>query len=139
MPVIINKNNFPLVVITLDGDMTIEGYQNLTTEWENLYINKENFYFIFHTINNGKIKLKILYMLAMFIKKMKRYPEQYLLRSIIVLEKTKKFERSLLRLLFSIQAPSAPVYLVTSIEESVVTHKDLLEDKELSKNIICYK
>jgi hypothetical protein len=136
---IITKNHFPLVIVTLDGNISMEDIQKLMDECESLYLNKKDFYFIFNTLNLGKINFKNIFKIASFIKKMKLKSVQYLKRSIVIIDKTHIFQRNLIRLIFSIQSPSAPVFIAGNAEESLSIHTLLLNNKELPKHITCYK
>ena len=41
--------------------------------------------------------------------------------------------------MFSLQSPTAPVYIANDAEESMMIHEKLLNDEDLPKNIISYK
>jgi len=136
---IINKKHLPIVLVILDGDVKMVDLQLVMDEWESLYNTKTEFFFIFNTLKCGSFSVSYIFKLATFIKKMKSRPIQYLLRSIIIVDKSMTFERNIIKLIFSIQSPCAPIYLVENAEDSLDLHTKLLNNEEISPNIICYK
>lgn len=132
-----DKSNLPLVTITLNGEINAEHFNDFIAQWVNLLQKKEKFYFIFDTQNCGYINVKYLFKIAAFIKKIKTLPEQYLERSIIMLNNSAL--RTLLKLLFSVQSPSAPVYVCRTMEDAIIVNRLLLENKSLPKGIMVYK
>lgn len=132
-----DKSNLPLVNVKLNGEINAEYFNDFIAQWVNLLQKKEQFYFIFNTENCGYINVKYLFKIAVFIKKIKALPEQYLQRSIIMLNNSAL--RSLLKLLFSIQSPSAPVYVCRTMEDAYIVNGLLIENKPLPNGIMVYK
>lgn len=133
----ISLKHFPIVLVTLYDNLTNENVQELMDIWKSLYLEKKDFYFIFNTIDSGRIELKHSFTIAYFIKKMKTEPIQYLKRSIIIIDKSMTFERGIIKLIFSIQSPSAPVYIADTTKEGLELHTKLLNN-EIPKDIIYY-
>ena len=132
-----DKSNLPLVNVKLNGEINTEYFNDFIAQWVNLLQKKENFYFIFNTVNCGYINVKYIFKIALFIKKIKTLPEQYLQRSIIILNNSAL--RTLIKLLFSIQSPSAPVYVCRTMEDAYCVNGLLNDNKPLPKGIMVYK
>lgn len=99
-----------------------EDFDNFTNKWRELYDKKENFTFIFDTINTRLVNPYYCFLMASFISELKRNQTQYLNFSVIVV---KNFAvRVLLNIIFSIQKPVAPVYLI----ENNLNNKLLIND-----------
>jgi len=136
---LVNKKHFPLVLINLEGIVTGENVDFIIKEWTDLYKEQKEFFFIFNTTKFKNVNLRDIYRLTKFIKKFKNEPVQYLKRSIIIIDKSKTFQRNIIRFIFSIQSPTAPVYIANTAEESMLIHNNLLNDEPLPKHIISYK
>ena len=105
-----NYNNFPNVHVTFGKLNSTEEFNILTTEWLRLYEQKIPFTFIFDTTNLEVYNIKYSFKMSAFIYRLKKEPEQYLHRSIILVKNS--FIQHLLDLIFFIQSPVAPVYIV---------------------------
>lgn len=104
-------------------------------EWLKLYNNEKDFIFIFNAKNVGFIPIKYSFKMSAFIKSLKKKPYQYLKKSIIIINN--KFTKILLDIIFMIQPPVAPVYIIykkndnNNIEEII---NDLLNSKKPNYN-----
>lgn len=105
-----NYDNFPNVHVTFGKLNSNEDFNILTTEWLRLYEQKIPFTFIFDSSNLEVYNIKYSFKMSSFIKRLKRQPIQYLQRSIIIVNNS--FIQSLLDLIFFIQSPVAPVYII---------------------------
>ena len=105
-----NYDNFPNVHVTFGKLNSNEDFNILTNEWLRLYEQKIPFTFIFDSSNLEVYNIKYSFKMSAFIKRLKRQPEQYLQRSIIIVNNS--FIQSLLDLIFFIQSPVAPVYII---------------------------
>ena len=78
------------------------------------YDNFTNVHVTFGKLNsNEDFNIKYSFKMSAFIKRLKRQPVQYLQRSIIIVNNS--FIQSLLDLIFFIQSPVAPVYIIKDI------------------------
>ena len=105
-----NYDNFPNVYVTFGKLNSNEEFNKLTNEWLRLYEQKIPFTFIFDSSNLEVYNIKYSFKMSAFIKRLKRQPVQYLQRSIIIVNNS--FIQSLLDLIFFIQSPVAPVYII---------------------------
>jgi len=106
-----NYDNFPVVNVEFNG--VIENNDDFVffiNEWKKLYNEKKDFEFVFDTSGCGLINPKYSFYMAFFIKKLKKKPKQYLKKSKIYIYH--KFILYLLKLIFYIESPVAPVHLV---------------------------
>ena len=105
-----NYDNFPLVHVTFGKLNSTEDFNQFINEWLNLYIKKVEFTFIFDTTNLEVYNIKYSFKMSAFIHRLKKEPIQYLQKSIIIVNNS--FIQSLLDLIFFIQSPVAPVYII---------------------------
>ena len=105
-----NYDNFPNVHVTFGKLNSNEDFNILTNEWLRLYEQKIPFTFIFDSTNLEVYNLKYSFKMSEFIYKLKKKPIQYLQKSIIIVNNS--FIQSLLDLIFFIQSPVAPVYII---------------------------
>tara|TARA_B100001093_G_scaffold371534_1_gene356515 strand:- start:299 stop:700 length:402 start_codon:yes stop_codon:yes gene_type:complete len=110
-----NYDNFPNVYVTFGKLNSTEEFNILTNEWLRLYEQKSPFTFIFDSSNLEVYNIKYSFKMSAFIYRLKKEPEQYLQRSIILV--TNSFIQSLLDLIFFIQSPVAPVYIIRQKED----------------------
>tara|TARA_B100000161_G_C33303085_1_gene303760 strand:+ start:62 stop:463 length:402 start_codon:yes stop_codon:yes gene_type:complete len=127
-----NYNNFPNVHVTFGKLNSTEEFNILTTEWLRLYEQKIPFTFIFDTTNLEVYNIKYSFKMSAFIYRLKKEPEQYLQRSIILVKNS--FIQHLLDLIFFIQSPVAPVYIVRENDD---IHK-ILDGEEVDRCKIIY-
>lgn len=105
-----NYDNFPNVYVTFGKLNSNEEFNILTNEWLKLYEQKIPFTFIFDSSNLEVYNIKYSFKITEFIYKLKKEPIQYLEKSIIIVNNS--FIQSLLDLIFFIQSPVAPVYII---------------------------
>ena len=117
--------NFPIVKV--DFNKTINNnaeFNDFLVNWTLLYQNKTDFSFIFNTVEVGLVNPKYCFKMTKFIRKLKKFPHQYLQKSIIIVSNS--YIKYLLNLIFRIQKPVAPVYIFSSNEP---VNYDLLLNK----------
>ena len=85
-------------------------FYDFICRWLNLYDIQKDFTFIFNAEEVGYVPIKYSFKMALFIKSLKTRNRQYLKKSIIIIKN--KFARALLDLIFMIQSPVAPVYII---------------------------
>ena len=110
-----NYDNFPNIYVTLGKLNSNEEFNILTNEWLRLYEQKLPFTFIFDSSNLEVYNIKYSFKMSAFIHRLKKEPEQYLQKSIILV--TNSFIQYLLDLIFFIQSPVAPVYIIRKKED----------------------
>jgi hypothetical protein len=125
-----NYDNFPNVYVTFGKLNSTEEFNILTSEWLRLYEQKIPFTFIFDTTNLEVYNIKYSFKMSAFIHRLKKEPEQYLQRSIILV--TNSFIQNLLDLIFFIQSPVAPVYIVRENDDI----QKILDGEEIDCKII---
>ena len=125
-----NYDNFPNVYVTFGKLNSTEEFNILTSEWLRLYEQKIPFTFIFDTTNLEVYNIKYSFKMSAFIPRLKKEPEQYLQRSIILV--TNSFIQNLLDLIFFIQSPVAPVYIVRENDDI----QKILDGEEIDCKII---
>ena len=109
---------------------TDEEFNILTDEWLRLYEQKKPFTFIFDLSNLEVYNIKYSFKMSAFIYRLKREPEQYLQKSIIIV--TNSFIQYLLDFIFYIQSPIAPVYIVKENDDI----QKILDGEEIDCKII---
>jgi hypothetical protein len=125
-----NYDNFPNVYVTFGKLNSTEEFNILTSEWLRLYEQKIPFTFIFDTTNLEVYNIKYSFKMSAFIHRLKKEPEQYLQKSIILV--TNSFIQHLLDLIFYIQSPVAPVYIVRENDDI----QKILDGEEIDCKII---
>ena len=127
-----NYDNFPNVHVTFGKLNSNEDFNILTNEWLRLYEQKIPFTFIFDSSNLEVYNIKYSFKMSAFIHRLKKEPEQYLQKSIILV--TNSFIQHLLDLIFFIQSPVAPVYIVREKEDI----QKILDGEEVERCKIIY-
>lgn len=101
---------FPTVKVFFDKTIeNMDDFINFTNQWLELYNNQIDFNFVFDTKEIGIIHPKYCIYMAFFIRLLKKKPVQYLKSSEIYLYNKTVF--NLLKIIFNIEKPVAPVYL----------------------------
>ena len=118
-------------IVKVKLNKTIENdpdFYDFTVRWLNLYELKKDFTFIFNADSVGYVPIKYSFKMALFIKSLKTRNRQYLKKSIIIIKN--KFARALLDLIFLIQSPVAPVYIIQDHElvETILENRDNLNN-----------
>lgn len=108
--------NFPYVLVKLNS--TIEDdddFEAFTAEWLSIYNRQKNFEFIFDARRVGWIPIKYAFKMSTFISNLKELNNTSLKRSVMISDSS--FVKAILGLIFTIQSPVAPVYIVSNLEE----------------------
>ena len=133
-----NRDNLPEIKVTFTGkDLTDDLFLSFLQEWNNCDILETPYSYYFDTSNGmGKPKLKYAFGMAAFIKKKKKEPVKYLNHSIIYVTSRRNY--LLLRIIFNLSSPIAPVYIVTENNEEFNRKlKDaILNNTKLPENIL---
>lgn len=118
-----NYNDFPLVKIKLNNSINNDNdYNDFVNKWIELYERKTPFWFIIDTTNIGMVSISYAYKMGNFIKNLKKngvlkYGNQWLQRSIIIVNNN--IIASLLKIVFYVSPPIAPVFIVKSKVDSI--------------------
>jgi hypothetical protein len=123
-------DHYPNVYVTFGKLETDEEFNILTDGWLRLYEQKKPFTFIFDTTNLEVYNIKYSFKMSAFIYRLKKEPEQYLKKSIILVNNS--FIQYLLDFIFYIQSPVAPVYIVKENDDI----KKILDGEEIDCKII---
>jgi hypothetical protein len=106
-----NTELFPIVKVDLSGTIkSDDDFADFTNNWLNLYNNERDFTFEFDTKNVGLVNPKYCIYVALFIQNLKKRKTQYLKCSSIYVYN--KYVYNLLKFIFSIQSPVAPIQLI---------------------------
>lgn len=106
-----NYDDFPYVRVKFSNTIeNSEDFDSFLAGWIDLYNQKQKFIFIFDTINVGFVNPKYCVKMAMFIHNLKQREIQYLQKSFIIV--SSKLVERLLELIFFLQKPVAPVYII---------------------------
>tara|TARA_B100000123_G_scaffold252394_1_gene212694 strand:- start:1797 stop:2219 length:423 start_codon:yes stop_codon:yes gene_type:complete len=117
MFVIKDESEFPLVKVKFGKEITNYDDLNLFFNlWNKLYQDEKNFTFLLDTSECGKIPIKYSYYMAKKIKEIKKLKKHYLNCTIVILES--KWMTKLMKILFGIIKPIAPVYIVKSKKDA---------------------
>ena len=128
-----NEENLPRVTVTFNNEtLTDDTFQAFLNSWN--YYDKErkdyNFYFDL-TGGLGKIKMKYVFGIAGFIKRKKKETEKFLKYSVIYA--TNKQTLLLLRMLFNLTKPIAPVYIINKKELLAELFVKIEQNEEIPK------
>lgn len=85
-------------------------FQDFLNKWLLLYELKKDFTFIFDCENVGYVPIKYALKMSLFIRSLKKNEVQYLQKSIIYIPN--QSAKRLLDIIFTIQPPVAPVYII---------------------------
>ena len=131
-------SQFPIVNVYFSSTVeNNEDFNNFTEEWYNLYRRGEPFKFIFHTEGVRNVPIKYSFMMAKFIKRLKKEKIQYLENSIIFV--SSKLVKSLLGIIFFFQSPVAPVYIVYSDITDKEKYINDIRNNQIEKNVSIIK
>ena len=113
-----NYDNFPYVRVKFNKTIeNSEDFDKFLAGWIELYNQKQKFIFIFDTTNVGFVNPIYCFKMAMFIHNLKQREIQYLQKSYIIVNS--KLVQNLLEIIFFLQKPVAPVYLITEKEDNI--------------------
>lgn len=134
-----NYQNYPLIVVTLEEKIKNDDELNFfCNKWLELYENKKEFSFLIDTRKCGFISIKYAYKMSKFINHLKKnainnYGNQWLKQSIFIVKNN--FIMFLLKLIFNISSPVAPVYITNDMINGFKIYKilSILENEEKKK------
>ena len=128
-----NYDSFPIVKVKLNNVDNDDDFDNFLQNWLNLYIQQRDFTFIFDTTNVLDVPFKYSIRMADFIRKLKRDNSyHYLQKSIIIVNNL--FVKRMLNIIFKLQSPVAPVYILESEKQEYI---DSILNNENIQNITC--
>jgi hypothetical protein len=117
-------NQNQLVKVKFDNGITEKtDFDNFIDKWYDLYNQKNNFSFIFDTINTSLVNPYYSYCMANFIHDLKKRDTQYLNYSVIIIKNF--YIKCLLNIIFLIQKPVAPVYLIDNNKKNELIINDI--------------
>ena len=117
--------HFPLINVTFNENINNDKeFEDFLNEWKSLYEKEKKFEFIFDTKNCLYINPKYCINVSYFIKKLKKEENQYLKKSTIYVYN--KVIWYLLKLIFSIETPIAPVYIIYINNENNIENQELI-------------
>jgi|TARA_B110000858_G_scaffold198501_1_gene265824 hypothetical protein len=116
-----NYEKFPIINVSLGSINNDNDFKEFTDKWLELYDRKTKFSFIFDTSRVGYIHPKYSIYMAIFIKLLKKKPIQYLESSTIYVYNN--FIYNLLKLIFNIEKPVAPVTIIYNCKEKNITNE----------------
>ena len=128
-----NQNNLVKVKFN-NGIDKKEDFEEFIENWRKLYEKEENFTFIFDTINTSLVNPYYCYLMANFISELKRNKIQYLNYSVIIVKNNAI--KILLNIIFGIQKPVAPVFLIDDNLDNknvIIEIQNAISNNELKK------
>ena len=99
-----------IISVKLNSSINDEGFQDFINKWMSIYEYKKDFSFIFDCSNVGYVPIKYCFQMTAFIKNLKEQEYQFLQKSIMYVNN--KSVKILLDIVFAIQPPVAPVYII---------------------------
>ena len=119
---------FPYVIVRFSKITSHNDFDLFLSKWMNLYSKKKSFIFIFDTSNMSMISIKHCFMMASFIKQLKKQPIHYLQKSYIIVNNL--FIEKLVTMLFYLQRPVADVFIIRNsidILKKYITQNKIIE------------
>lgn len=105
-----NYDNFPIINVRLNNIVNEEDFESFLKVWLNLYLQKQDFIFLFDTTNITYAPIFYSIKMCCFIKKLKSdFNYHYLKKSFMLVNNP--FINSMLSLIFKLQKPVAPIYI----------------------------
>ena len=127
-----NKNAFPVVWVTMQGVIHHQKeFELFKKNWLSCYMSGEQFSFIFDTTNVGMVSIYYAYQMSSFIEDLKKRNFTTLKKSIIIAPNS--YVRILLRMIFLLQTPVAPVFIVENKEDAIQLYQQI-ENKTIEYN-----
>jgi hypothetical protein len=122
-----------LPVIHIYMSNTIESdadFNNFISEWHLIYSRRQPFIYVFHAEKVGFVPVKYALRMSVFMKNLRELSEQYLQKSIIVIDHN--YAKYLLHLIFYLQPPVADVYVTKdpSLIEELLENDYRIEDSD---------
>ena len=116
MVIKIDKNLYPNIKIDIIDNLTEKDFNEVTSYWLELYKKKKYFNFEFNIKNLNYVNPIYIFYMGIFIKKIKKEESQYLEYSKIYIYN--KYIFTLLKYIFNLEKPVAPVYIYLLNEEN---------------------
>tara|TARA_R110001592_G_scaffold136665_1_gene353927 strand:- start:573 stop:971 length:399 start_codon:yes stop_codon:yes gene_type:complete len=114
-----NYDFFPIIKVKLNNVDNDNDFDNFLQSWLNLYIQQKDFTFIFDTTNVSDVPFKYSIRMAEFIRRLKKDNSyHYLQKSIIIVNSV--FVKRMLNIIFNIQSPVAPVYILDDEKQEYI-------------------
>ena len=114
-----NYDFFPIIKVKLNNVDNDNDFDNFLQSWLNLYIQQKDFTFIFDTTNVSDVPFKYSIRMAEFIRRLKKDNSyHYLQKSIIIVNNV--FVKRMLNIIFNIQSPVAPVYILDDEKQEYI-------------------
>jgi hypothetical protein len=114
-----NYDFFPIIKVKLNNVDNDNDFDNFLQSWLNLYIQQKDFTFIFDTTNVSDVPFKYSIRMAEFIRRLKKDNSyHYLQKSIIIVNSV--FVKRMLNIIFKIQSPVAPVYILDDEKQEYI-------------------
>ena len=111
-----DESESPNIKVSLIGTPeNDEDFDLFLNKWISLQKQQKNFSLIFDTTQVGWVNPKYAFKMVKFIRYLKTFEKQYLKKSIILVKDN--YTLFLLKLIFIIQTPVAPVFIVKEKEE----------------------
>ena len=126
-----DETQFPIIKIIMNNKIdNEEDFNNFLNGWLSYYQQKKEVIFLFDATNVGYIPIKYCFKMSTFIKELKQLDKQYLQRSFIIANSW--IVKSLLRIIFTMQSPVAPVYIIRTEGLAIAMNQDINDTKSLS-------
>ena len=114
-----DDSKFPDIYITFNRNIDDDSWNNFTETWENFDKRNENYTLYFDLSGLGMPHIIYAWKMTIFIENLKKrkklHNNVYLKKSIIICNNY--YQRKLLELVFYIQSPVAPVYIINDHNE----------------------
>ena len=119
-----NKNTFPIVFVTMCGVIENNAvFDTFTRNWLSCYIHDKPFSFIFDMTNVGLVSIYYAYRMSSFIEELRKLKFTSLKKSIIIANTS--YLRVLLKMIFLLQTPVAPVFIVETKDSAIELYNDI--------------
>lgn len=128
-----NHENLPRVNVTFNNEtLNDETFQEFLTNWNDCDNKHEDYNFYFDLTGGlGKPAMKYVFGIAGFIKKKKKEPKKFLKYSVIYVKN--KQTLLLLRMVFNLTKPIAPVYIINKEELVDELYTKINNNEEIPK------
>ena len=126
-----DESLFPIIKIKLNNIQNNDDFNNFLNGWLKYYNQKQEVVFIFDATNVGNIPIKYCFKMSTFISNLKQMDKQYLQRSFIVANSWTV--KTLLRIIFKLQSPVAPVYIIRKKELALLMNQDIINNKSIKQ------
>ena len=125
-----NTESHPKIEVTFGKTIQDdEDYKEFVRGWLSMYHKEKPFYFLMDTSNTGLVPVKYCFEMGRFIDYLKKNKKPYLKYSIILVKN--QFVLTLLKLIFKISKPVAPVYIVKNYDDFIKLDNQLKSNKNI--------